>query len=43
MLRPSLEDGKRIRQAAADAGQSVQAFILQAVAARMDEQQRGDG
>ncbi len=42
MLRPSLEDGKRIRQAAADAGQSVQAFILQAVAARMEEQQHGD-
>lgn len=27
-LRPSKEDGARIRKAAADAGKSVQAFIL---------------
>ena len=31
MLRPSKERGERIRKAAADAGMSVQAFVLQAV------------
>lgn len=36
MLRPSKEDGQRIRKAAADAGQSVQAFILQAVNDRIN-------
>lgn len=35
MLRPSKEDGRQIRDAAADAGQSVQAYILQAVRDRM--------
>ena len=35
MLRPPIEDGKNIRQAAADAGQSVQAYILQAIRERM--------
>lgn len=35
MLRPSKEQGKIIRDAAADAGQSVQAYILQAVRDRM--------
>lgn len=29
MLRPSKEDGARIREAAKDAGMSVQAFMLQ--------------
>lgn len=28
MIRPTKEEGARIRQAAADAGQSVQAYIL---------------
>lgn len=28
MIRPSKEEGTRIRKAAADAGKSVQAFIL---------------
>lgn len=28
MIRPSKDEGARIRQAAADAGMSVQAFIL---------------
>lgn len=28
MIRPSKEEGAKIRQAAADAGKSVQAFIL---------------
>ena len=35
-IRPHKETGARIRQAAADAGQSVQQYILQAVAGRMD-------
>ena len=39
MLRPTKEHGQKIRQAAADAGQSVQAYVLQAVAERMDRDQ----
>nr|DAH32740.1 MAG TPA: Protein of unknown function (DUF1778) [Caudoviricetes sp.] len=35
MVRPSKEDGAAIRAAAAAAGQSVQRYILDAVAARM--------
>ena len=35
MIRPSKEIGQEIRTAAADAGQSVQAYILQAVRDRM--------
>ena len=35
-IRPDKETGARIRRAAADAGQSVQQYILQAVAGRMD-------
>ena len=35
MIRPSKEAGQEIRTAAADAGQSVQAYILQAVRDRM--------
>lgn len=31
MLRPSKEDGIKVREAAADAGMSVQAFVMQAV------------
>lgn len=31
MIRPDKDEGKQIRQAAADAGKSVQAYILQAV------------
>ena len=38
MLRPSKEDGKEIREAAARAGQSVQAYILQAVRDRMQNE-----
>ncbi|WP_418127928.1 hypothetical protein [Agathobaculum butyriciproducens] len=37
MLRPSKADGTQIRQAAADAGKSVQAYILQAVREYMDK------
>ena len=36
MVRPSKEIGQQIRQAAADAGQSVQQYILQAVNDRME-------
>lgn len=37
MIRPSKETGQQIRQAAADAGQSVQQYILQAVSDRMEK------
>ena len=36
MLRPSKEDGETIRNAARDAGQSVQAYILQAIRERIE-------
>lgn len=36
-LRISKEDGAEIRQAAADAGQSVTAYIMQAVREYMDK------
>jgi uncharacterized protein (DUF1778 family) len=38
MLRPPLERGKEIRQAAADAGESVSGYILKAVAERMEKE-----
>ena len=37
MIRPSKEEGARIRAAAAEAGQSVQAYILQAIRDRMEK------
>lgn len=37
MVRPVKEEGQQIRKAAADAGQSVQAYILDAVRERMRE------
>ena len=37
MIRPSKDIGQQIRQAAADAGQSVQQYILQAVSDRMEK------
>ena len=37
MIRPSKEIGQQIRQAAAEAGQSVQQYILQAVSDRMEK------
>ena len=40
MVRPSKEDGAAIRSAAAAAGQSVQRYILDAVAARMAAEQQ---
>lgn len=36
MIRPDKETGAQIRKAAADAGQSVQQYILQAVNDRMN-------
>lgn len=39
MIRPSREDGAMIRQAAERAGQSLQAYILQAVQDRMSKEQ----
>ena len=38
MIRPSKEAGQEIRAAASDAGQSVQAYILQAVRDRMSRE-----
>lgn len=37
MIRPSKDEGQQIRQAAAEAGKSVQAFILDAVRAKIKE------
>lgn len=37
MIRPTKEEGQQIRQAAADAGQSVQQYILQAIRSRMEK------
>ena len=42
MLRPSKEDGETIRNAARDSGQSVQAYILQAVRERMQRESGGN-
>lgn len=36
MIRPNKAEGARIRGAAAQAGQSVQAYILDTLRARMD-------
>lgn len=38
MIRPSKEEGTKIRQAAANAGQSVQGYILQAIKERMERE-----
>ena len=35
MIRPTEEDGKAIRAAAKNAGQSVQQYVLQAIRERM--------
>ena len=37
MIRPSKDEGQQIRQAAAEAGHSVQSFILDAVRAKIKE------
>lgn len=38
MIRPSKEEGTIIRQSAANAGQSVQGYILQAIKERMERE-----
>ena len=42
MIRPEKEKGKLIREAAADAGMSVQAFILEAVEEKLAMQCKTD-
>lgn len=42
MIRPSKEEGARIRQAAADAGMSVQAFILSALREKIGQPASGE-
>ena len=39
MIRPTKEEGALIRQAATDAGMSVQAYILEAIRAYMKKDQ----
>ena len=43
MIRPTKEEGATIRAAAASAGQSVQAYVLQAVRERMEREQTQGG
>lgn len=43
MIRPDKETGARIRSAADRSGQSVQAYILQAVSARMSQEEPDEG
>ena len=43
MIRPTQEVGATIRAAAANAGQSVQAYVLQAVRERMEREQTQAG
>ena len=38
MIRPSKEEGTMIRKVAANAGQSVQGYILQAIKERMERE-----
>ena len=38
MIRPSKDEGSEIRQVAANAGQSVQGYILQAIKERMERE-----
>lgn len=37
MIRPTMDEGREIRDAAAKAGQSVQAYILDAIRERMNK------
>lgn len=41
MVRPTKEEGAAIRAAAASAGQSVQAYVLQAIRERMEREPGG--
>lgn len=38
MIRPSKEEGKRIRKAAEDAGESLQQYILGAIRAKIEQE-----
>ena len=38
VIQPEKEEGAKIRQAAANAGQSVQGYILQAIKERMERE-----
>ena len=38
VIQPEKEEGEKIRQAAANAGQSVQGYILQAIKERMERE-----
>lgn len=38
VIQPSKEEGMKIRQAAANAGQSVQGYILQAIKERIERE-----
>ena len=38
VIQPSKEEGMKIRQAAANVGQSVQGYILQAIKERMERE-----
>lgn len=38
VIQPSKEEGMKIRQAASNAGQSVQGYILQAIKERMERE-----
>lgn len=40
MLRPPLEEGQRIRDAAAHAGETVTRYVLDAVRARMENESK---
>ena len=40
MIRPTKENGAEIRAAAANVGQSVQAYVLQAVRERIEREKR---
>lgn len=42
-IRPTKEDGAEIRQAAAAAGQSVQGYILEACAEKMQREKQQTG
>lgn len=42
MIRPRKDEGARIRKAAADAGKSVQAFILDVLRERIEGEENGE-
>ncbi len=42
ILQPYKDEGQRIKDAASEAGQSTQAYILQAVRDRMEKEKAGE-